>query len=273
MRSKIKTLFVATFVAFAAISLLAEDLQSPWKHQDIGTSQVPGTAGQSEGGFTLQGTRDIWGEADGCHFAWRPCRGDIEIVARVRIIENPGKVGHAKASLCIRESLGPGARNVTMCVTPVDGTQFLYREKADGKTVRIFPEPETQKDAVPKAQFPCWLKLIRHGDEFSGYESLDGEKWLRAAQIKLDLPADTVVGLAASSHKADMLTKAVFDRVKVMEKAKGDDGGKTKGDTSGKPKGGATGSGKGHFAQLVTIAIDGADKRVVYTGSGFEAPN
>ena len=216
MRNKIKTLFVAAFLAFAAIPLLAQDLPAPWKHQDIGTSQVPGSRRAVAGWVHLAGHARHLGAADGCHFAWRPCRGDVEIVARVSVMENPGKIGHAKASLCIRESLQPGARNVTMCVTPVDGTQFLVREKADGKTVRIFPEPEAQKEAVPKAHFPCWLKLVRRGNEFSGYESLDGQKWLRTAQIRLDLPADTVVGLAASSHKPDVLTKAVFDKVKVI---------------------------------------------------------
>ena len=30
---------------------------------------------------------------------------------------------------------------------------------------------------MPKGKFPCWLKLVRRGNEFSGYESLDGETW------------------------------------------------------------------------------------------------
>ena len=83
---------------------------------------------------------DIWTQADGCHFVWQPCQGNAELVARVTAMENPGQVGHAKASLCIRESLDAGARAVTMCVTAVDGTQFLYREKTGGKTVRIFAD-------------------------------------------------------------------------------------------------------------------------------------
>lgn len=175
-----------------AFSLLAQEpLPSPWKHQDIGAAQMPGTAARAAGVFTLQGTMDLWGPADGCHFAWQPLHGDAELVACVTAMENPGGVAHAKASLCLRESLDAGSRHVTMCVTPTDGTQFLYREKADGVTVRIFPDAEAQKTSVPKGQFPCWLKIVRRGNEFSGYESVDGEKWELSGKITLALPADT----------------------------------------------------------------------------------
>jgi hypothetical protein len=130
-------------------------------------------------------------------------------------MDNPGGVAHAKAGLSIRESLQPGARQVTMCVTATDGTQFFYRDKADGITTRIKADAEAQKNSVPKKQFPCWLKIVRHGDEFSGYESVDGQRWQCAGQVKLSLAADAVIGLAASSHKPDVLTKATFDQVKV----------------------------------------------------------
>ena len=197
-------------------NLLAQGpLPAPWKHQDIGAAQTPGTAEHAAGVFTLQGSLDIWGTADGCQIAWQALHGDAELAARVTAMENPGGVAHAKASLCIRESLNAGSRHVTLCVTPTDGTQFLYRDKTDGKTTRIFADAEALKSSVPKGQFPCWLRIVRHGDEFSGYESVDGEKWQLSGRIKLNLAAETVIGLAASSHKPDVLTKATFDHVKL----------------------------------------------------------
>jgi len=214
-----KTVMLCSFLFTTAFLLAAEPLPAPWKHQDVGEAKVPGTAEQADGVFTLQGTMDLWGTADGCHLAWQPLHGDGELVARVTAIDNPGGVAHAKASLCIRESLDAGARDVTLCVTAADGTQFLYRDKTDGKTTHFVPGADAPKSIVPKGQFPCWLKLVRHGDEFSGYESTDGEKWQLTGQIKLDLAADTVVGLAASSHKPDVLTKVTFDHVKVGPQA------------------------------------------------------
>lgn len=201
-----------------SVSLLAEEtLPAPWKHQDIGPAQLPGTAAHAAGVFTLQGTMDIWGAADGCHFAWQPLHGDAEFVACVTAMENPGGVDHAKASLCLRDSLDAGARSVTLSVTPGDGTQFLFREKKDGITARVLPDAEALKAGVPKGHFPCWLKIVRHGNEFTGFESVDGEKWQLSGRINLDLPVDTVIGMAASSHKKDFLTKAVFDHVKLTK--------------------------------------------------------
>jgi hypothetical protein len=197
------------------IPVAAEEPPAPWKHQDIGAAQVPGTADHAADAFTLQGTMDLWGPADGCQFLWQPLKGDGELVARVTSMDNPGGVAHAKASLCLRESLDPGARGVTLCTTPGDGTQFLYREEKDGKTARVPADADAQKDAVPKGQFPCWLKLVRHGNEFTGYESADGQKWVLTGKITLPLAPDSVIGLAASSHKKDVLTKAVFDQVKL----------------------------------------------------------
>ncbi len=246
-------------LVFAAFSLPAEEpLPAPWKHQDIGAAQVPGTAEHAAGVFTLQGTMDLWGPADGCHIAWQPLHGDAELVARVTAMENPGGVAHAKAGLCLRESLDAGSRHVTLCVTPADGTQFIYRDKKDGATVRFVPEADAPKTGVPKGQFPCWLKLVRRGNEFSGYESVDGEKWQLLGRIKLDLPADTVVGLTASSHKKDVLTKAVFDQVKIARAAAG-----------AGPK-----AFRNRVSQLATIGIDGADRLLVFqTSESIEAPN
>jgi hypothetical protein len=198
-----------------SLASAADPLPAPWKSQDIGAGAVPGTATFADGAFALQGAMDLWGVADGCHFAWRPLRGDGEIVARVVSMDNPGGVAHAKASLCLRESLDPGARAVAMCVTASDGTQLLYRANKDDKTARVTPDVEPQKTTVPKGTFPYWLKLVRRGNEITGYESLDGETWVRVGKITLAFPEEMVAGLAVSSHKKDVLTKAVFDHVKV----------------------------------------------------------
>ncbi len=212
----LKAIHILILLLSSTFPLLAqESLPAPWKHQDIGEPQTRGAAEHATGVFTLRGAMDIWGVADGCHFAWQALHGDGELVARVAAMENPGGVAHAKASLCIRESLDAGSRHVTVCVTPMDGTQFLYRDKTNGKTIRIPAGAEAQKTSVPKGKFPCWLKIVRRGDELSGYESEDGEKWRLSGKIKLDLAADTSIGLAASSHKPDILTKAIFDHVKL----------------------------------------------------------
>lgn len=205
---------VLGLLVLAALSAwAAEPLPAPWQHQDIGAVQLPGTAEMAGGALVVQGTLDLWGVADGCHIAWQPVRGDGVLLARVVAMDNPGGVAHAKAGLCLRESLEAGARHVTLCTTPTDGAQFLYRDVAKGKTIRFRAEAGVQNAAVAKGQFPCWLKLVRHGNEFCGFESADGTTWQPTGRVTLELPGAAIAGLTASSHKTNILTKATFDHV------------------------------------------------------------
>lgn len=208
-------------LCLGTVSLGDESLPAPWKDKDIGDAKISGKAQEAAGVFTVQGSMDLWGTADGSHLVYQPCHGDAEIVARVVSMENPGGVNHAKASLCIRESLDAGSRQITLCTTATDGTQFICRKEANAKAIRIRVDPDAEKALLPKGQFPIWLKLVRRGKTFTGYESLDGEKWQMSGTVDLDLPADAVIGVAASSHKPDILTKAVFDHVSVSAQPEG----------------------------------------------------
>jgi hypothetical protein len=177
---------------------------------------VAGAGTEADGVFQLQGTMDLWGTADGCHFVYQPTGEEVELIARVVAMENPGGVAHAKASLSIRASLEAGAPQVTFAVTATDGTQFLHRDEPDAKTAKVSVDAETQKKLRPKAQFPIWLKLVRKGETFIAYESADGTTWERAGTVTLKLPAKTVSGIAVSSHKPDVTTKGTFDHVSVQ---------------------------------------------------------
>ena len=244
LRPVLLLLSVASLVALARAADSSATLPPPWQHQDIGSgqvgkevppvsvekfgknalfgkgAQVAGTAKHADGVFTLQGTMDIWGPMDGGQVVWQPVHGDVVIVARVTSMDNPGKVAHAKAGLCIRESLEGGSRSVAQCITPVDGSQFLYRAIRADKTERIRPDPAAPKLSVPKEKFPCWLKLVRSGNVFTGYESLDGETWWLTGTITLDLKADALLCLTTSSHTTNTLTTAVFDHVTLTKAAK-----------------------------------------------------
>jgi hypothetical protein len=197
----------ALLLLSGAFVFAADPIPSPWKQQDLGAAEVAGTATAENGVFTLQGTMDIWGPADGGHVISQPLHGDGEIIARVISVENTAN--HAKGSVFIRESLEPGARHATLAVTPAEGTQFLSRVEANG----VSTSQVTGKD---KGRFPCWLKVVRQGKEFTGYESGDGENWTQVGKIELEIGPDTVVGLCATSHVKTTLCKAVFDSVKVV---------------------------------------------------------
>ena len=61
---------------------------------------------------------------------------------------------------------------------------------------------------------------MRQGNEFTGYESLDGETWWLTGAIKLDFKSDALIGLSSSSHATDSLTASEFDHVTLTKTSK-----------------------------------------------------
>ena len=166
--------------------------------------EVKGSAALSQGVFTLKGTLDTWGTNDGFHFVWQPFRGDGQIVARVLTVENT--MNHAKAGVMLRESLADDAKHAEACVTPVDGTQFLARTEPGAKTT-------SAHTGLDKGKLPYWVKLVRAGDKFSGYESADGEKWALIGSTNIMMSSQVLAGLVTSSHQKTTLCTATIDKV------------------------------------------------------------
>ena len=207
----ITTITQILLIASATFSLSAQEpLPAPWQHRDIGAVLLAGSASATGDVLTLKGTLDLWGMADGFHFAWQPLKGDGTIVARVQSVELSG---HAKGGLAIRESADAGSRHATMCVTPTDGAQFLVRAETGAITA-------VQKIGINKGTMPYWLKLVRAGDQLTGYESTDGKEWTQTGTTTLKLPETVLIGLTASSHLKDTLCTVPFAHVTVTSGAK-----------------------------------------------------
>ena len=199
-------LLAAILIATRVFSAESENLPRPWKQQDIGAIEVKGTASFSRGIFTIKGTLDTWGTNDGFHFVWQELKGDGQIVARVLSVENT--FNHAKGGIMFRESLTADSKHAEACVTPVDGTQFLMRTETAGKT-------SAAHTGVDKGKFPYWVKLVRQGEKFSGYESSDGQKWSLIGTTNIVMPEQFYAGLVTSSHQKTTLCTATLDKVTV----------------------------------------------------------
>jgi regulation of enolase protein 1 (concanavalin A-like superfamily) len=181
-------------------------LPAPWSHNDVGAVAVKGDGRFADGIFTLTGTLDIWGKADGFHYVYRPLDGDGQIVARVTAVENTNQ--HAKAGVMVRESLAADARHATMVVTPVDGTQFLRRVVAGEVTTNTNPGRN-------RGVLPYWVKLVREGDKFSAYESSDGKDWVLAGTDTVAMGKQALIGIVASSHQAMITNTSKIDHVSL----------------------------------------------------------
>jgi len=98
---------------------------------------------------------------------------------------------------------------------------FCIGEATDDKTVRVMPDAVAPPPSVPKEKFPCWLKLVRQGNEFTGYESLDGETWWldRHDQARPESRCPDRPRIAPHTRRTRSTT-SVFDHVTLTKTSK-----------------------------------------------------
>ncbi len=179
----------------------ADPLPAPWSAQDIGNAR--GRATGIDGKFKLRASGTGFGAiGDELHFAWQPWTGDGEIVARVDSIRNvsPQSFG----ALVFRESLLPNAHQVSLTLNAASRARLTWRDGI---------EPTLQRSSGPVLAAPGWLKLTRHGSEFTGSVSGDGIAWTIVGTVSLALPDQCLIGLAAGAGNANARTAVIFSNV------------------------------------------------------------
>lgn len=75
------------------------------------------------------------------------------------------------------------------------------------RSLRPAPEPKTA---------PCWLKLVRSGDTFTGHVSTDGSTWSQVGEpVTVSMGAKVCAGLAVTAGCRDesKVHTATFDNV------------------------------------------------------------
>ena len=179
-------------------------LPYPWLTQDIGSVGVTGGASYSNGVFTVMGSgADIWNTADAFRFVYVPVTGNCTMIARVTSVQNIDP--WSKAGVMIRESLNPNAANAFIAVTPGDGVTWQYRTSTGGSS---------GNNNTTGLNAPCWVKLVRSGNTFTGYRSPDGVTWMQQGSSQTFTMASTAyVGLAVTAHNNSSLCTATFDNI------------------------------------------------------------
>ena len=102
----------------------------------------------------------------------------------------PEVVPWAKAGIIIKEKILPGSAYAAMLVTGSHGVRMQYNYTGD---LAGLPGDVS-------ATSPRWLRLVRAGEEITGYDSADGTHWSKVGEITLaGLPSVVQVGLFATS--------------------------------------------------------------------------
>jgi uncharacterized repeat protein (TIGR03806 family) len=198
-----------------AVSVIAEwidslpparpSLPDGWTHQDIGVVGLAGDASFLDGRFNLIASgSDIWDTSDSFQYAYTHLTGDGQIVAHIRSMQYTDP--WAKVGIMFREDVSPGSKHALMAVTAGGNSAFQWR-------------PETDKLSHntdgPSINLPCWVRLTRVGNKFTGEISKDGVTWKHVDTIPIPMNQTIDAGLLLSAHNNSALNSAMFDHVTV----------------------------------------------------------
>jgi uncharacterized repeat protein (TIGR03806 family) len=205
--SVVITNFLGAAVSSNAILGVFVPAPTIWFDQDVGDVFLPGSIVSTNGTFTINASgNDIWGDNDSFHFLYQALMGDGAIVARVVNMDNTDP--WAKAGVMIRETLDPASAHAFMAITPGNGANFQRRVSAGADS------DTTSGDSVSA---PYWVKLVRSGDDFSGYISADGTNWVFVDDEIIPMTNVVYLGLAVCSHDNAVLNTSTFDTVQFIE--------------------------------------------------------
>ena len=182
-----------------------------WSNQDIGAVAAAGSATQTGGTFTVQGSgADVWTAADEFHYAYRTVSGNCTVTARIVSQTIPNSL--TMSGVMIRESLN--ANSAHAYTNDVNGGITLTSRASTGAATG-------HGASATGLTLPYWVRLVRSGNTFTAYRSPDSSGtpsgWVQVgASATVTMTAPTVyVGLVVCSHADGTLSTAVFDHVTV----------------------------------------------------------
>ncbi len=193
--------------------------------------------------YTVTGSgENIWGTQDAFQFLRRKLDGDVAVTASIQW-KGEGKNAHRKAGWMIRQSLDAGSPYVDAVVHGDGLTSLQYRKVQGGSTEEI----------QSPIRAPAMLHLTRDADVFSLSVSRDGKTWQPVGSVSVALSDPVYAGLIVCSHDNSVSETAVFSNVAF------------------------TALGKAEYRAVVStleiVSVETGERRIVYRGDHFEAPN
>jgi hypothetical protein len=179
---------------------------------DIGGSTKSGSTLYDGTSYLVAGGgSDIAGTADQFNFVDEPWTGNGTIIAEVLGTTNTNP--YAKAAVMFRNSTATNSMMVAVDATPGNGVIFEYRTSAGGFAASA--SVTTVPDPTPVA--PVWLKLVRAGNVFNAFYSLNGSAWNAVGTSQtVNLNSADLIGLAVTAHNNAALNQSVCSNVSIV---------------------------------------------------------
>src|ERR1017187_9510436 len=197
----------ATSVPPATLTVLNLPPPPPWTNIVVDPVTPLGTAGYSNGVFTITGSgEDIQGTADAFEFLCQPLTNDGQIMARVTSLA--GADPRAEAGVMIRESLDAGSTHAFLRVNA--NTNVVFRRRLATNAPNNY--------SIDTAFAPTnhsWLRLMRMGNNFVAHCSTNGVNWEYVWFTTINMSNQVQVGLAVTAHNNELYATGTFDNVSV----------------------------------------------------------
>jgi regulation of enolase protein 1 (concanavalin A-like superfamily) len=109
----------------------------------------------------------------------------------------------------MRESLDAASRHASLALTTDGKAKFRRRISVGGTTASDGP-------SAGSTTLPRWLRLTRHGQEFTAFLSTDGVQWQRVHTTQtVAMPSTIYVGVLGLRNGGTGLATAHFSHVVV----------------------------------------------------------
>jgi regulation of enolase protein 1 (concanavalin A-like superfamily) len=176
-----------------------------WSDLDIGTVGPAGSAGYSNGTFTVTASGNwIWNTADSFNFAYQQLSGDGTIVARLVTLQ--GGSSSESTGVMIRDSLDPASPHM----------YAAFSQAAIWAAFRSTLGGNTNGQSISSITLPYWVRVVRSGSNFTGYGSPDGVTWTQIGPTQtITMGQNVFVGLAVCADTNSSLATATFDNVSI----------------------------------------------------------
>ena len=126
--------------------------------------------------------------------------GDGSITAHIAGLTLPGFAG-----IVMRETTSPGAKKVALVYQGVNALQRFVRYADNSPSYPSYI-------STPGSR---WLRIVRTGNLFKGYHSVNGVTWTYAFAVTVPMNACIQVGLITSGANSNSVVTATFDNVVI----------------------------------------------------------
>ena len=191
-------------------------LTGTWSSQDIGEVYLPGSDARTNGALTMRACGwGLWSPTDSFRFSSQPLVGDGQIVAHIAGFDD--EKSEVVAGVSIRESLDSSARHASVLLFQTNKVKVRARTDALPPPLprrdKRAPKTAPRVQAIPDSELEIlpWLRLVRQGDDFTGYISPDGKAWKYLGHATVPMKPDVLIGLVAATHINYYTGAATFD--------------------------------------------------------------